>query len=81
MNNVTIEFPESILVGVPGTREEFVREAKFLLMAKMFELGRLSAGKAARMCEMNRIDFLLACGRLGIPVVHLDNDEMEREFK
>lgn len=47
----------------------------------MFELGRLSAGKAARMCEMNRIDFLLACGRLGIPVVHLDNDEMEREFK
>ncbi len=80
MSNVTIEFPESILVGSHRTREEFVREAKLLLMARLFELGRISGGKAAQMCDMNRVDFLFACGRMGIPVVQMDEDEMRREF-
>jgi hypothetical protein len=29
---------------------------------------------------MNRVDFLFAVGRLGVPVVDLDDREMEREL-
>jgi predicted HTH domain antitoxin len=46
----------------------------------LFELGRVSSGKAAQICGMNRVDFLFAVGRLGVPVVDLDDREMEREL-
>ena len=57
-----------------------MREAKFLLALKLFELGRLSSGKAAKMCDMNRVDFILLAGRSGVAVADLDDAEREREF-
>ncbi|MCA1852949.1 MAG: UPF0175 family protein [Beggiatoa sp.] len=79
--DITIDLPASVLLATGQCREEFVREAKFLLATKLFELGRLSSGKAALICGMHRVDFLLAVGRLGIPVVQLDEDELAREFQ
>ena len=81
MRNLTIEIPESILLATGQSREDFIREAKFLLAAKLFELGRLSSGKAAQVCGMHRVDFLFAVAKMGIPVVQLDEEEIEREFE
>jgi len=81
MPPVKIELPADILLAVGLSREQFVKEAKFLLALKLFELGRISSGKAAELCEMNRIDFVLAMGRLCIPVTDLEEDELEREFR
>lgn len=81
MNSLTIEIPESVLLATGQSREEFVREAKFLLAAKLFDLGRLSSGKAAQICGMSRPEFILAAGRMGIPVVQLDEEELNREFE
>ncbi len=80
MSHLLIELPESILVGSGQSREEFVKEARFLLLAKLFEMGRVSSGKAANICGMNRVDFLFAVGRLGIPVTSFDEDELRREL-
>jgi len=80
MHPLTIEIPEDVLLATGQSREEFIREAKFLLAVKLFELGRLSSGKAAQLCGMGRVDFLLTVGRLGIPVADLDEEEMKREF-
>jgi predicted HTH domain antitoxin len=81
MAPVKIELPADILLAVGLSREQFVKEAKFLLALKLFELGRISSGKAAEMCEMNRVNFLLSMGRLGIAVADLDEEELEREFR
>jgi predicted HTH domain antitoxin len=77
---VTIEIPENVLVGSGQSTEEFAKEAKLLLFAKLFDLGRISSGKAAELCGMTRIDFLLAVGKLGISPVQLDADELKREL-
>ncbi|MGZ8250655.1 UPF0175 family protein, partial [Methylomagnum sp.] len=45
-----------------------------------FEVGRLSSGKAGALCGMGRVEFLLAAGRAGVPVVALDEDELSAEF-
>ena len=55
MRAVTIEIPENILLGSGQSSEEFAREAKLLLLAKLFELGRVSSGKAAEICNMTRV--------------------------
>jgi predicted HTH domain antitoxin len=81
MNAVMIDLPESLLLTTGQSRDEFVKEAKFLLMAKLFEMGRVSSGKAAEICGMQRIDFIYAAGQMGIPVVQLDEDELAREFE
>lgn len=80
MSNVSIELPEGVLIATGQSRDEFVREARFLLAIELFELGRLSSGKAAEICGMNRVEFLFAAGRLGVPVAQLDEEEAEREF-
>jgi predicted HTH domain antitoxin len=80
MHPLTIEIPENVLLATGQSREEFIREAKILLAAKLFELGRLSSGKAAQLCGMGRVDFLLTVSRMGIPVADLDEEEMKREF-
>lgn len=80
MQPLTIEIPADILLSTGQSREEFIKEAKMLLAAKLFELGRLSSGKAAQLCNLGRVDFLLMVSRMGIPVADLDEDEMQREF-
>jgi len=77
---ISIDLPENVLLATGQSREEFVREAKFLLALKLFELGRLSSGQAAELCDMQRIDFLLLLGKMGIAIADLDEAEMDREF-
>ena len=80
MNTVMLELPIDAL-ALPGVQtEELAREAKFMLALKLFEVGRLSSGKAGKLCGMGRVEFLLAAGRAGVPVVALDDDELSAEF-
>jgi predicted HTH domain antitoxin len=80
MRTLTIEFPEDLLIATGQSHEEFVRDARILLAGKLFELGRLSSGKAAEMAGMNHVDFLIAMSRQGIAVADLDETAAEREF-
>lgn len=80
MGVIHIDLPESILVTTGQSREEFVREIKFFVALKLFELGRLSSSRAAELCGMPRVEFLLLAGRSGVPVADLDAEELDREF-
>ncbi|MDP2828242.1 MAG: UPF0175 family protein [Sulfuricellaceae bacterium] len=69
------------MLASPGVSPETLAcEAKFMLALKLFEVGRLSSGKAGKLCSMGRVEFLLAAGRAGVPVVALDGDELSAEF-
>lgn len=80
MSNLTIELPESILIPTGQTREGFIREAKFLLASKLYELGRLSSGRAAALCEMDRVTFLLSLHRVGAYAIDLDDRELSDDI-
>jgi predicted HTH domain antitoxin len=80
MGVIHIDLPESILLSTGQSQEEFVRDAKFFVALKLFELGRISSGRAAEICGVARIEFLLLAGRSGVPVADLDAEELSREF-
>jgi hypothetical protein len=46
-HTLTIEYTDDLLFRLGVSREVFSDEAKFLLAAKPYELGRLSSGEAA----------------------------------
>ncbi|MBF0367841.1 MAG: UPF0175 family protein [Magnetococcales bacterium] len=80
LGGIQIELPESILLATGQSRELFIKEARFLLALKMFELERISSGVAAQMCDMSRIGFLFRASEMGVVVADLDEEEMVREF-
>ena len=80
ITTLTIELP---VAGLPSAAElpaNFADEARFLLAVKLFEQGRISSGKSSRLCDIGRVEFLLAAGRSSVPVVDLQGDELEEEF-
>ena len=72
--------PEILLLDPLQTLAGLERRSQFLLAVKYFELGELSSGQAAQMCDMGRTAFLLEAGRLGVAVADLSADELEAEF-
>ncbi len=81
MRSVMIELPESLLLATGQSHEEFVREAKLTLAARLFDQGRISSGKGAELCGIPRVEFLLEMGRRGIAIIQMDEEALKREFE
>ncbi len=78
---LSIPVPPGVLALVGKTEAEFAAEARLLLAAKMFELGRLSSGQAATLAGMNRVDFLEALGSVGVSMIQTDIDDIRAELQ
>jgi predicted HTH domain antitoxin len=59
---------------------EFAGEMKFLAAVKLFELGRLSSGKAAELAGMGRVEFLRALAEVGVSAINLRDEEIDLEI-
>ncbi len=60
---VSIDVPEKVLLAEKTDAAAFAREMRILAAVKLYELGRLSSGRAAELADMPRIEFLLSLGR------------------
>ncbi len=80
MSRITIECPDDFLAMLGMTPSQFAREAQFVLAAKLYEVGRLSSGKAARLAGMGRVDFLLELPRIGVPGSNLTPEDLEDDL-
>ncbi len=60
---VTITVPEKVLLAEMMDAGTFARELSTLAAVKLYELGRLSSGRAAELAGMTRVEFLLALRR------------------
>lgn len=78
---INISCPESVLISLKETPEHFAKEANILLAVKLYEMGKLSSGKAAELAGMSRVSFLQALSRYGAAVFDLSPDELQRDFQ
>lgn len=60
---ITLGIPEEVLLAEKANEVTFARELRILAAVKLYELGRLSSGRAAELAGMPRVKFLLALGR------------------
>jgi predicted HTH domain antitoxin len=77
---VTIQYGDDILFSLGMSAEQFSDEARFLLAAKLYELGKLSSGQAARLSGKTRVDFLFSLTRIGVPVSNLQPEDAQCEI-
>ena len=79
-HQLTIEYGDEVLLGLGLSPEEFSREASFLLAAKLYETGKLTAGQAGDFCGRTRLEFLSALPRAGVSVSNLNPSDAATEL-
>jgi len=80
MRTLEIKYPETIPAVLNLSHETFEQEARFALAVKLYEIGRLTSGQAARLAGVSRVTFLLGCRRYGAASVEWDQTEIDAEF-
>ena len=80
VNKAVLTYPQGFPQMLKMSEGEFVEELRFLAAAKMYELGRLTAGKAAQLAEMKRLDFIYRLGAIGVSAINLRDDEVDAEI-
>jgi predicted HTH domain antitoxin len=81
MHTLSLPYPDDLLVTSGKAPQALEEELAFLLAAKLFEVHRLSLGKAAEFCRMSKLRFMFELGRLQIPVMNLDDDQIADELR
>lgn len=81
MSQITIDYPEALELAVQTTPEELQAQIRLMAALKMFELGKLSSGKAAELAGLSRVEFLEACGRYRVPVFNYAPEGLAAELK
>lgn len=79
-NTLTIPYPNTLLLSLKEERDEFEQEARLLLAVKLYEMGRVSTGMAARLAGMQRVAFMFALERFGLSPIGVDPDELEQDL-
>jgi predicted HTH domain antitoxin len=77
----TISYPDELLETLALREDELPAELAFLAAAKLYEVGRLSSGQAARLAGTDRVSFLSRLAEVGVPAVNLRDEEIEAEVQ
>lgn len=80
MSNVRIDIPEEVLISLKETPATISRELCALAAVKLFELGKLSSGRAAQLAGMSRVEFFVSLGRYQVSPLFLTSEELEHKI-
>ncbi len=75
---IVIDVPEAVLLSEKTDEEAFAREIQMLAAIKLYELGRLSSGRAAELAGMPKVEFLLSLGRYKVFALEAELADLEQ---
>jgi len=81
MPELILKYPPGFENAVHLTKEELEAHVKLMAALKMFELGKISSGKAAEFAGLSRTEFYEACSRYKVSISNYSEDEVKSEIK
>jgi len=67
----------TLQIELPSSLSE--DEARLLFAVKLFEVGKVSLGQAAKIAELSKRAFMEMLGRYGVPIFNYSAEELRRE--
>jgi predicted HTH domain antitoxin len=77
---IVLDIPEKVLLAEKTDELAFAREVRMLAAVKLYELGRLSSGRAAGLAGMSRVEFLLSLGRYNVFPLPEELNDLEQDY-
>ena len=79
VRQVVLSIPQKVLLAEKTDEKRFAAEMRILSAVKLYELGRLSSGRAAELAGMSRVEFLMILGRYRIFPFESELNDLEIE--
>jgi len=79
MSQLILDVPDDSLLALKLSNEAAAAEIRLAASVKLYELGRLSSGAAARLAGIPRPVFLSKLADYGVDTFRLTEDELERQ--
>lgn len=76
---IRIDYPQYLANSMRMDLEDFGREIKISALVKLFELGKVSSGVAAKVLNISRLEFLNLLERY--KVSYLDVDDLNEDLE
>lgn len=80
MQSVSVDIPVSTLAALGDSPDEFAREIRVAAAVKLYEVARLSQGKAAELAGLSRSEFIDALSKYRVSPFQYSAPEVEREL-
>jgi predicted HTH domain antitoxin len=74
---IVLEIPEKVLLAEKTDEASFAQELRILAAVKLYQMGRLSSGRAAELAGMPRGEFLLTQGRYKVFPLQAELNNLE----
>ncbi len=73
---ISINYPKSLALSLKMDNQEFKNEMKTISLIKLYELGKISSGVAAKLLNISRIEFLELLEKYNVSYFHkgLENE-------
>jgi predicted HTH domain antitoxin len=81
MSAITIEIPDDTLLALKVSEAGVEETLRMAAAMKLFELGRLSSGAAARLAGVPRVVFLSRLADYGVDTFRLTEEDLDKETR
>lgn len=81
MSQITLVVPDESLLALKVTPDQLGAELRLVAAVKLYELGRLSSGAAAKLAGVPRVVFMTKLADYGVDTFRLTEDELLQEAR
>ena len=81
MSEITLSIPDEALLALKVNPDQLGAEIRLAAAIKLYELGRISSGAAAKLAGVPRTAFLMKLADYGVDTFKLNEEDLQQESR